>query len=255
MLAMTDTGQGRRSAYQRQVARMLSGVMKRPGMYFQQLTELELQLWGHFTAASHLALASRDESFNVAFARWLYARTGVGGALGWGKQLGEVARRTGQDETMLFIELAPTFFEEWAGVPLPPDHLLRASAEPEFFASGQEVFTALARNWALQDSIVTELDLSRVEGTLHVRLRCVPQWPEKRQFAFVELMFGDVEVFDLVWRADSREFLAVDAYLAGVFDERAYLSLSPYDYTVNKPDDRDAQVIIARTVTAHFGNK
>lgn len=63
-----------------------------------------------------------------------------------------------------------------------------------------------------------------------------------------------MEVFDLCWQADGREFLAVDAYVAGLFDDRASLSLSPYDHTIQKPDERDAQVIVARSVTARFGN-
>jgi hypothetical protein len=118
--------------------------------------------------------------------------------------------------------------------------------------SGPVVFAELLSNWQLQDSKIVLLEISRKDEKTDVTLRCIPQFRNKRQYDFVEIKFMDVEVFDFFWAKDTREFYFVNSYIGGFFNDRAYLSVDPYDHTANQPDERDSGVIVGRQVTARF---
>lgn len=102
------------SDYRPACADLVRDAIRVPRMYYNTLHELEVMLSGHRFAFQQLGAIENKQSFNFAFAHWLYETKGASAASGWAYAIEDLIAEEGEDRDRIFAELAEEFLREWS---------------------------------------------------------------------------------------------------------------------------------------------
>ena len=98
------------TSYRAACRAFLDSASRRPGMFFRDLSGLEMLMHGHGIAFLQLdALTDSSETFNERFGAWLRAARNSSLAAGWAVAVEELAEQEGVDSFELFFKLEEAF--------------------------------------------------------------------------------------------------------------------------------------------------
>lgn len=120
--------------------------------------------------------------------------------------------------------------------------------------SGQLAIDRIAEHWALHDARIRNLSMDATEGSVNVRLICIPRNESAVEEAVIDLR--RVTRFELNWNEQDADFYSVPGYTAILLESGAvYISLDPFDDRADCVDDKDGAVIEAQEIAVSFRMK
>lgn len=117
---------------------------------------------------------------------------------------------------------------------------------------GRAALDELAARWALHDATVRALLIrTDSDGRVTAEIECVPRQESPVLDARIRLI--GVTRIDFSWMQAQGSFYLVTCYKALILESgRVYLSLDPFDESIEAPDERDCDVIEAESITAYL---
>ena len=101
------------SDYRSACRKFIEMILKRPGMYYKSLEELEIMLGGHQAAFEQLGVITREQSFGACFIEWIRQTKGISCQSGWAYGIETLQSAEGDELEMLFVRLVTVFLKQW----------------------------------------------------------------------------------------------------------------------------------------------